>query len=109
MDILDKTAALERFGGDQELYRAVCELFLKDYPAKMARLKKLRHSDNFEEIVLLAHSAKGSSATIGALRCRDAAAMLEDAARGEQADRISGLVEQLDIQFNLLLEVIEQG
>ena len=66
MNIFDREIALERLGGDQELLNEISLLFLQEYPQMLDRLRVAVQESDAHTVMEMAHSMKGSLATLGA-------------------------------------------
>ena len=96
---LDEALALTRVGGDFELLREVCGLFLDDYPRA---LEKIRHAvavNDASAVEHHAHSLKGSVSTFGAKDVFDCALALEKQGR---SGNLSGALDGLRTLENAL-------
>lgn len=79
--MLDVPQALANMGGDEELYREIAVLFVRDLPAQMERLRRAFELGDAKQLGVTAHSLKGSSSNIGATAVQRLAARLEELAR----------------------------
>jgi len=73
----DERFALARVGGDRKLLGEVVRLFRADYPKTLKRIEAALRRKDGEELRLAAHALKGSVATFGARRARQAALTIE--------------------------------
>ena len=84
---VDRLAAVGRLGGDADLLAQVIGLFLEDCPARLATLRAAVSRGDAKEIQFVAHTLKGSAATLSANALCEAAAGLEEiAAEGRIAE-----------------------
>jgi signal transduction histidine kinase/CheY-like chemotaxis protein len=74
-------AILERTGGDDELTREVCGLFLDDLPAHLTAIRAAIDSGDAESLSRAAHALKGSAANFGDSPVVAAARALEECGR----------------------------
>jgi CheY-like chemotaxis protein/HPt (histidine-containing phosphotransfer) domain-containing protein len=95
MDAWDRSALVERVGGDEETARQVMGLFLADLPEDLNALKGAVESQDHEGVSRTAHSLKGAAGNVGAEALAEAARRLDDAARrgdpGAQAELLKAL------------------
>ncbi len=91
-----RAAALERLGGDEELLDTLVQVFLKDMPATIGKLKSALDARDCKAAVLHAHSLKGASANMEAGELRSLAAEAEQAAKAGDMKVVSGLMPLLD-------------
>ncbi len=75
--IIDKTAVLERFEGDADLLREIVQLFLEDYPGRLANMREALRRDDRDALQRAAHSIKGSVGNFNAEAAVAAALRLE--------------------------------
>lgn len=92
---------LFRVGGNAKLYRKLLREFARDYKDAMVRLREATP----EQAQSIAHSLKGVSANLGAVRVADAAGSIEKAARA--GNPFHPYLEILDRSLTLLCLQIE--
>ena len=73
---LDMQGALARMGGMQQLYQKLSLKFIDSLPGELALIQRAVVSDP-AHCAMLAHTLKGTSATLGAMALSEAAAALE--------------------------------
>ncbi len=64
--LIDREGALERIGGDAELYDEVVQIFLEDVPVQLGILREALASGDLKVGERQAHSLKSAAANIGA-------------------------------------------
>ncbi len=111
LKVFNKNKLLERYQGDFELVRELCQVFLEDLEDKISRLDMSISSGNMEDLVHVAHSLKGSTGTVTAEISCEQALNLEMAARAgnlEQAREIHpNLLESLEsVRKAMLSEIL---
>jgi two-component system, sensor histidine kinase and response regulator len=74
----DKAEALDRLGGDEELLRELCQIFLEESPKLMQKLRRAIADADAEAAMRAAHSLKGELGYLGAAGASQAARTLED-------------------------------
>lgn len=94
--LLDLEETLDRMAGDKELLANLFELFLTDAPQKLASLLQYETESDMYQLSRIAHSLKGSSATVGATRLFQAAQALELAAK--DGDMATAAAKRQDIE-----------
>ncbi|MBF0515500.1 MAG: response regulator [Nitrospirae bacterium] len=77
LPVLDKEEALERLGGDKDIFNEVMRAFIVDAPEQIARLKELNITKNIDGLKKQAHTIKGMSANMGAVQLKNRAFKLE--------------------------------
>jgi signal transduction histidine kinase/CheY-like chemotaxis protein len=73
----DRKTALERMNDREDLLESMERIFLRDTPPELAQLEKAVQSNDMEKGQHAAHSIKGNSRTIGAMRAGALAEQME--------------------------------
>jgi len=102
----DREALLERLGNDESLIPEILSLFLEEMPNLLNQVKGALADRDGAKLERLAHSIKGSSATVAAPSLRDAAFELETAAKKRDLDRAPLLVERLERDLERFSETV---
>jgi len=79
----NKTEALDRIGGDEELLRDLCHIFLEESPKLMQKLQQAVAAGDSDGVMRAAHSLKGESSYLGASGTSQAARQLEEMGRNQ--------------------------
>ncbi len=90
--VLNMQQLLDRCMGNLELAERCLVRFEQKLPTDVESVQQCIDSDNREELVQVAHRIKGSAATVAAEGLAEAAAALEDYARGGDVVEPSGLL-----------------
>jgi HPt (histidine-containing phosphotransfer) domain-containing protein len=77
-DIKD-TSSPDWLEGDTKLLKGIREIFIRNAPRQMERLRDAFSSGDIPTAELLSHTLKGSASMIGALSLRDASSCVEKA------------------------------
>jgi two-component system, sensor histidine kinase and response regulator len=108
---LDMAAALDRLGGDRELYYELVDVFKTEYPGIEAEMRHAIEGSDARALERSAHTLKGSSANLGAVGVSDTSLELEKMARsgdlqgvGEQFKHLQQEVERLYSELEALRE-----
>jgi HPt (histidine-containing phosphotransfer) domain-containing protein len=80
-DVIDLTAALQRVEGDRDVLEELMQVLKNDCTRIVGEMRQAISSGNTEALSRLAHSLKGSSASLSARAVSQAAAELERQAR----------------------------
>ncbi len=88
--VLDIAAAVERMG-DKDIYLEIARFFSERVEPDVAALAEALEKGSLEEATRMAHSFKGSAATVGAEVARGACADLEAACRQGNVSALPGL------------------
>src|SRR5689334_6512378 len=74
----DKTEALDRLGGDEDLLGELCQIFLAESPKLLQKLREAIAEADPQAVMRAAHSLKGELGYLGAEDAVQAARELED-------------------------------
>ena len=83
----DKTEALDRIGGDEQLLQELCQIFLEESPKLLQKLHQAVAAGDADGVMRAAHSLKGESSYLGAGGTSQAARQLEEMGRGNDLSR----------------------
>ncbi|MBY0279898.1 response regulator [Candidatus Binatia bacterium] len=103
-----KLEVLEALRGDLETpgeggeFSEIVDLFLGNAQRNCNAVREALASGDRQMLELAAHSLKGSSSTMGAVRLASLCASLEEAGHCGALDRAAMLVERLDTEFDLV-------
>ena len=98
----DVAAALARIDGDVEEYLSFLEMFRDMSGAGITGIAAAMKLGDAEKARMLAHSLKGSSGTVGAVKLQAAAAALEKALKDTRLD--SGLLDAVEAEWQQTLQ-----
>jgi len=90
------SSLLARFGGDAKLLRSVAALFLKDYPAKVRKIKQAIARKNASSLASAAHALKGAVSIFGAEDAVEATRNLQQMGRQGSMGTASTECRKLD-------------
>ncbi|MDL1963890.1 MAG: response regulator [Deltaproteobacteria bacterium] len=105
-DVFDRSALLERAGGDKNLLNEIIAMFIEDIPVQLEELKQGIKENDAAVIRGQGHKIKGASATVGAETMRQAAHEIELAGTNGKLDSAPGLVAKLEQEFERLKGVV---
>jgi HPt (histidine-containing phosphotransfer) domain-containing protein len=91
----NRSVAMDRVGGDEELLREIAGLFLSEYPKLMDDLHQAVIEGNAERMQHAAHTLKGSLGTLGAEVSLPLALELEMKGRRHQLEGAAETYEKL--------------
>jgi two-component system, sensor histidine kinase and response regulator len=94
---LNRSVALERVGGDEELLREIAGLFLEDYPNLMGQIQQAVNANDAQGLERAAHSLKGSLSNFGSDAAYQASFDLEQIGRSKSLDRAAAALAQLEL------------
>ena len=91
-----RTEALDRIGGDEELLRDLCQIFLEESPKLLEKLQQAVAAGDSDGVMRAAHSLKGESSYLGAGGTSQAARQLEEMGRNQDLSRASNVLAVLE-------------
>ena len=97
-----KTEALDRIGGDEELLRDLCQIFLEESPKLMEKLQQAVVAGDSDGVMRAAHSLKGESSYLGAGGTSQAARQLEEMGRSQDLSRARKTLAVLEREITTL-------
>lgn len=100
--LIDRSAVLDRVGGDEDLLREITSIFLDDYPNLIAEIEAAVDKKDGKLLERAAHSLKGSVSNFGAQAATQASWRLESMARKGNLDEAEAALQDLKEQFQLL-------
>jgi signal transduction histidine kinase/CheY-like chemotaxis protein len=96
----DRTQALDRLGGDENLLQELCQIFLQESPKLLEKLRHAVADQDAEAVMRAAHSIKGEVSYLAAGKALQAARALEEMGHGHDlsgtADRFAVLEKELN-------------
>lgn len=105
---IDRQWVLEQIGGDEELLRAIAEVFLIDGPDLRQRLLDCLPSEDANALHAVAHCAKSAVGNFGAPAAVNAATQLEDAAKSGDTAALPELTRNLCAELLRVEEALRQ-
>lgn len=94
--ILDQQAVLERIDYDQDLLDEICDIFKREGPALLRKLREAVECGDITLAVRHAHSLKSTAANIGAIELSRLACQAELAGKASDCEGICTLLPLLD-------------
>ena len=104
----DRTQALDRIGGDEQLLRDLCQIFLEESPKLMAKLRHALAAGDCDGLMRAAHSIKGESSYLGAGRTSEAARQLEDMGRNQDLAHAGHTLAELEREISSLQDELKE-
>jgi signal transduction histidine kinase/DNA-binding response OmpR family regulator len=92
----NKTEALDRIGGDEDLLQELCQIFLEESPKLLQKLQQALTEGDADGVMRAAHSLKGESSYLGADGTSQAARQLEEMGRCKDLSRGSETLAVLE-------------
>ena len=94
--------------GEPDILNELIELFLDEVPTQLKALGEAAQMGETQSVERIAHTLKGSSASMGALRMEALCAELEEAGRSEDLSAVSGQISRLEEEFGRVRAVLEK-
>ncbi len=98
--------ALSRFAGDRELLTAAIAIYREEAAKHLITIKKAISEKNWEKASIYAHTLKGESGAVGAVKAHIESDLLEKALRNKELTNLSGMYELVAEEVSLALEVL---
>lgn len=92
----NRSIALERVGGDEELLREVAEIYLAEYPPLLDKIRSAVSTRDGDALQRSAHTLKGSLAILGAEPAAALALSLESQGRQNRLDSAEDVLSHLE-------------
>lgn len=107
--IFDRRSFLENIVDDVEIARKIIDIFLRNTPKQLLALKEAIDKNEIDEIMIRAHSIKGSSISVGGVALSNIAAKLEQEAIADGLDdNTKEELTELEKQYELLIEELKK-
>ena len=107
--VWDKEGMLIRLMDDDTLARKVISIFLSETPSQIQKIKTMSKTGNLAGIMVQAHTMKGACSNIGAERLLNIVRALETHARHGDADAVASHIGDLDKEFELLQDSVNNS
>ena len=104
---VDLEAALERLGGDRELYVELVEVFRNECPGVAAEIRRAIDERDLRVLQRSAHTLRGASSNLGAVAVSEAALELERRAATKDVEGSSEQFEILQKEIERLFSELE--
>jgi HPt (histidine-containing phosphotransfer) domain-containing protein len=95
----DRVEALDRLGGDEELLRELCGIFLAESPKLLQKLRQAIAEADADGVMRAAHSLKGELGYLGAEDAMRAARKLEDMGHEKDLSNAAEVFALLEREF----------
>jgi two-component system, sensor histidine kinase and response regulator len=102
-----KAEALDRLGGDEELLRELCQIFLDESPKLLQKLRQAIVDADADAVMRAAHNLKGELGYLGAAEASQSAQTLEDMGHANdlsQAAEVLVVLERAAASLHLALK-----
>jgi HPt (histidine-containing phosphotransfer) domain-containing protein len=104
--VIDRAALLATVEGDMELVKELVELFLADYPNRLAGLREAMTARDATALARGAHTLKGAVGNLAAHAASAAALCLEQLARTDDLSQVAAAYTTLESEIERLIPVL---
>ena len=104
---LDTEDGLSRVGGNRKLYRQLLVKFRRDLADSTAEIRKNIEQDDLQTARRIAHTVKGASGNLGAMKLQAKAAELDAALKAEGSAECELLLAEFDETLKALVDAID--
>ena len=104
-----KAEALQRLGGDEDLLRELCDIFLNESPKLLQQLREAIAAADPDAVMRAAHSLKGELGYLGATEAVKAARELEDMGHGKNLSQAGERFMLLEREFASLHLAVKES
>jgi len=109
-EIFDEKGMLMRLDQDTDIAREIILQFIEEAPALIAGLRQALLEEDARQMCLMAHTIKGASATIGAVRLSRHALAMEQAIKASGHAAAEPLIPLMEQHLELLIqELVRMG
>jgi HPt (histidine-containing phosphotransfer) domain-containing protein len=102
----DVVAGLRELGGS-EMLSELAQMFFDDASSSLAALREAVEGDDARSVERVAHTLKGSSASMGAARMAEICSELQEAGASGDLSRAPALLERLEEEFGRARPALE--
>ena len=103
----DRGQLLARVGGDEKLMRDVTQLFLTEFPKRLAAIESAVADADAERLRVTAHALKGMAGTLSAGAVMEIACELETFGRNQTLDAAGEALRRLETEARQLVRALE--
>ena len=94
--------------GEPDILKELIELFLEDVPSQLEALREAEEREDAKSVERTAHTLKGSSGNLGAVRMAAVCAELEGIGRSGDLAPAPALISGLEEEFGCVRAVFEE-
>jgi HPt (histidine-containing phosphotransfer) domain-containing protein len=108
IDAASFRGVLDAVGGDREFLAELVAAFEADAPVQVTHMRGALEARSPEGIVRPAHTLKGSSASLGALRLSRHCGRLEASSRSGELDGAAETIDEIEMAVQVALAELQQ-
>jgi len=105
-EVFDARELLNRVGGNRTIRDEIIDLFIGDYPERLAEIRQAMTAHDLTAVQRAAHTVKGSTASIGARTAQQAAYTVEMAAKAGDSAGVPAAVDLLEQELQRLAQAL---
>jgi len=105
-NVYSKEALLKRFDNDEVFVQELTTIFIDDFARQLDFIKKAFDNNDLKEVLVLAHTIKGSSSNVEANKITSLALEIELAAKDGQSVVIADKIRGLHNEFELFQQAV---
>jgi HPt (histidine-containing phosphotransfer) domain-containing protein len=94
--VWQRADALDRLGGDEDLLRELCQIFLEESPKLLQTLREAVAASDSDAVMRTAHSLKGELSYLGATAASQNARELEEMGNARNLSLAAGTLASLE-------------
>jgi two-component system, sensor histidine kinase and response regulator len=93
---------------EPDILNELIELFVKEVPSELEALREAAQRGDAQNVEQIAHTLKGSSANMGAIRMEALCTELEEMGRSEELAAVPAQISRLEEEFGRVRAVLEE-
>jgi len=105
-EIFDKTILLEKIGGDEAICAEILQVFIADIPLRIKEIEEALAQNDLPTLKRGAHTIKGASGNVGALKLQAIALQLETAAGAGVTSSAREMLNNIKTEFEKISQAI---
>jgi two-component system sensor histidine kinase/response regulator len=95
-EVFDRSAALDRLDGDEELLNELVSIFLEEYPEERSTMRRALNTEDWRTLERTAHALHGAMSNFCPEPVCETVRALEDAAQGEDPDEAKTALRRVE-------------
>ncbi len=107
-DRFDLDLALNRFSGDRELLSTAIAIYKEEAAKHLTIIKEALGNKDWKKAATYAHTLKGESGAVGAIRAQLESEFLEKALRNSDLTNINEIYEQVAEEISIALKTLPE-
>jgi CheY-like chemotaxis protein len=104
----DKQAALTRLMNNEALLSKICQIFMDSSPHKIESLGQAIKDRNFEAVIKLTHSLKGSAGDLGAVNLHQLFSSMEQLAKIPEIEKLEQCYQSVLTSYACFISILKK-